>query len=330
MRNRCIALPKAEQLQKERNSDMSDKWTQNDIPDLTGKVIVITGANSGLGLESTKMLANKNATIVMACRSMGKADKAKAEVLAENPNAKLDVMQLDNASLASVKSFADAFKSKYDRLDLLLNNAGVMAIPRTETADGFEMQIGVNHLGHFALVGHLLDVITNTPNARIHNTSSSAAFTGNINLDDLMGKQNYSRWGAYGQSKLANAAFATELDRRLKAAGHNAISNSSHPGLVMTNLQTNSLDHSGAPFMERILYGIMGPLIAQDVSMGVLPQLYGSVAPAAKGGVFYGPKKFRIIGYPAEQKCNSALNDAALFKRFWEMSEELTGVSYLS
>ncbi|MEM7336089.1 MAG: SDR family NAD(P)-dependent oxidoreductase, partial [Chloroflexota bacterium] len=150
---------------------MSNKWTQNDMPDLTGKVVVITGANSGLGLESTKMMAAKGATIVMACRNVSKAEKAKAEVLKSVPNANLDLMALDNSDLASVRAFADAFKAKYDRLDILLNNAGVMAIPRTETADGFEMQLGVNHLGHFALTGLLLDVITSTPNARIHNTS---------------------------------------------------------------------------------------------------------------------------------------------------------------
>jgi len=308
---------------------MSNKWTINDIPDLSGKVIVITGANSGLGLESTKAIAAKGATVVMACRNMRKAETAKAEVLQAVPNAKLDVMELDNASLASVKSFADAFKAKYDRLDVLLNNAGVMAIPRTETADGFEMQLGVNHLGHFALTGHLLDVITKTPNARIHNTSSSAAFNGAINLDDLNAENGYSRWGAYGQSKLANAAFATELDRRLKAAGHDTISNSSHPGLVMTNLQANSLKQSGTPLSERILYGIFGPLIGQDIGMGILPQLYASTASEARGGVFYGPKTMRLRGYPAEQKCNDALEDSGLLKNFWEASEKLTGISYL-
>lgn len=308
---------------------MSEKWTQEDIPDLSGKVIVITGANSGLGFESTKALAAKGATIVMACRNMSKAEKAKAEVLADHSNAKLDLMQLDNASLKSVRAFANAFKAKYDRLDILLNNAGVMAIPRTETEDDFEMQLGVNHLGHFALTGLLLDVIIRTPGARIHNTSSSAAFNGQINFDDMMGKENYSRWGAYGQSKLANAVFATELNRRLKAAGHDTISNSSHPGLVMGNLQTNSLEQSGAPFMERVLYRIGGPVLGQDINMGVLPQLYASTAPEAKGGVFYGPKTFRMRGYPAEQKCNDALDDAAILKRFWEVSEELTGVHYL-
>ena len=307
---------------------MSHQWTQNDIPDLTGKVVVITGANSGLGLESTKVIAAKGATVVMACRNPAKAEKAKAEVLQQVPNAKLDLMQLDNASLASVRAFADAFKAKYDRLDILLNNAGVMAIPRSETQDGFEMQLGVNHLGHFALTGLLLDVITRTPGARIHNTSSSAAFTGAVNFDDLMGKQEYGRWTAYGQSKLANVFFSNELNKRLKAAGHDTISNSSHPGLVMTNLQTNSVEQSGNGLLERVLYRIAGPLLAQDVSMGVLPQLMAATAPDAKGGVFYGPKTFRVRGYPAEQHANDAADDAAALKRFWEMSEELTGVHY--
>ena len=183
-----------------------------------------------------------------------------------------------------------------------MNNAGVMAIPRQETADGFEMQLGVNHLAHFALTGLLLDVITNTPGARVHSVSSSAAFNGQINFDDLMGEEGYSRWGAYGQSKLANAVFATELNRRLKEAGYDTIANSSHPGLVIGNLQANSLEQSGTPFMERMLYRVGGALMAQDISMGVLPQLYASTAPEAKGGVFYGPKTFRVRGYPAEQQ----------------------------
>ncbi|MBK8049511.1 MAG: SDR family oxidoreductase [Anaerolineales bacterium] len=308
---------------------MSNKWTQQDIPDMTGKVVVVSGANSGLGLESTKALAAKGATVVMACRNVRKAEEAKAEVLETNPAARLDVMALDNASLASVRAFADAFKAKYDRLDILLNNAGLMAIPRALTEDGFEMQLGVNHLAHFALTGQLLDVVTATPKARVHSTSSSAAFMGVINLDDLMGEKSYGRWTAYSQSKLANAAFATELNRRLRAAGHDTIANSSHPGFVMTNLQTNSMVESGTPLGERIFYGLLAPVMAQDISMGVLPQLYASTAPEAKGGVFYGPKTLRIRGYPAEQKCNDALKDADLLKRFWEASEELTGVHYL-
>ena len=307
---------------------MNNKWTQNDIPDLTGKVVIITGANSGLGLESTKAIAAKGATVVMACRNLNKAEKAKAEVLTEYPNAKLDVMQLDNASLDSVRAFADTFKAKYDRLDILLNNAGVMAIPRQETADGFEMQLGVNHLAHFALTGLLLDVLTKTPGSRVHNTSSSAAFRGEINFSDLMGEKEYGRWTAYGQSKLANVFFANELNKRLQAAGHDTISNSSHPGLVMTNLQANSLEQSGNGLLERVLYRFAAPLLAQDVGMGVLPQLYASTAPEATGGTFYGPKTFRVRGYPAAQHANDAADDAAALRRFWEMSEDLTRVHY--
>ncbi|HSH03732.1 MAG TPA: oxidoreductase [Anaerolineae bacterium] len=308
---------------------MTQKWTQQDMPDLTGKVAIVTGANSGLGLASAKAYAAKGATVIMACRNMAKAEQAKVELLAQTPQAQVAVMPLDNASLASVKAFADAFKTKYNRLDILLNNAGLMAIPYQLTEDGFETQFGVNHLAHFALTGHLIDILTNTPQARIHNTSSSAAFGGTLNLDDLMGKEEYNRWTAYGQSKLANAAFATELNKRLQAAGHDTIANSSHPGLVMGNLQSNSLKQSGSPLLERILYPIFGAILAQDMSMGVLPQLYATTAPSAKGGLFYGPKTFRVRGYPAEQKCNDALNDATLLKRFWEASEKLTGVTYL-
>ncbi len=307
---------------------MSDKWTQADIPDLAGKVVVITGANSGLGLESTKALAAKGATVVMACRNLDKAQQAQAAVQQRVPQAKLEVMALDNASLASVRAFAGAFQEKYSRLDILLNNAGVMAIPRAETEDGFEMQLGVNHLAHFALTGLLLDRLMSTPGARVHSTASSAAFNGSINFNDLMGEKAYGRWTAYGQSKLANAAFATELNRRLQAAGHDTIANASHPGFVRTNLQTNSLNQSGAPFLERLLYGMTGPLLAHDISMGVLPPLYAATAPRAKGGVFYGPKTFRMRGYPAEQRCNDALEDTAVLQRLWAISEELTGIPY--
>ncbi len=306
---------------------MSQKWTQNDIPDLTGRVIVITGANSGLGLESTKALAAKKATVVMACRNPGKAEQAKAEVLAGSPNAWLDVMPLDNSSLASVRAFAQAFKAKYDRLDILLNNAGVMAIPRALTEDGFEMQLGVNHLAHFALTGLLLDVIVKTPKARIHNVSSSANYSGTINFDDLMGEKAYGRWSAYGQSKLANVFFTFELQNRLTRAGVDAIANTSHPGLVMGNLQTNSVQQSNTQ-LEAWAYRIFGGLVGQNIKMGVLPQLFGSTAKEARGGVFYGPQTFNMRGYPAEKKANKEADDAAALERFWDASEALTGVTY--
>jgi len=304
------------------------KWTQANIPNLTDKITLVTGANSGLGYETSKAFAEKGATVVMAVRNMDKGQKAHDDIMKAVPNAKLDLMKLDVGNLESVREFATAFKAKYDRLDILMNNAGVMAIPRTETPDGFEMQLGVNHLGHFALTGLLIDVIVNTPNARIHSVSSSANYMGEINFDDLMGEKDYGRWTAYGQSKLANVFFAFELQNRLSAAGFDTISNTSHPGLVMTNLQTNSMEKSGSPSSEGFLYRFMAPLMAQDVSMGVLPQLYGATAPEAKGGVFYGPKTFNMRGYPAQKKANDAANNKADLKRFWEMSEKLTGITF--
>lgn len=306
---------------------MSKNWTHQDIPDQTNKVIVITGANSGLGLESTKALVAKGGHVVMAVRSVTKGEKAKADILKVHPQASVDVMALDMSALSSVRHFAVAFKAKYNRLDILINNAGVMAIPRQETVDGFEMQLGVNHLGHFALTALLLDVIVSTPNARIHNVSSSANYTGSINFDDLMGKTSYNRWGAYGQSKLANIFFTFELQKRLNAAGYNTLANTSHPGLVMTNLQANSVEQSGTG-VEAFLYRILEPVLAQDISMGVLPMLYGATALDAHGGVFYGPQTLNLRGYPAEKKANKEAYDAAALRRFWEVSEELTGIRY--
>lgn len=305
---------------------MNQAWTHEDIPDLTGKVVVITGANSGLGFESAKELARNGATVVMTVRNMEKGERARAEILQELPEAKLDLMQLDVGSLDSVQAFA-AFKEKYDRLDILLNNAGLMAIPRQETADGFEMQMGVNHLGHFALTGHLLDVITQTPKARIHNVTSTANFMGQINFDDLMGQESYSRWGAYGQSKLANVLFTFELQKRLSAAGYETMANVSHPGLVMGNLQSNSMEQSGI-WYEGIFYKISQLAMARDISKGIEPMLFAMTSAEAKGAALYGPKYFHHRGPVAEVKANDAAYDAQVLKRFWEMSEALTGITY--
>lgn len=306
---------------------MNQSWTQQDMPDQTGKVVVVTGANSGLGFESSKTLAEKGATVVMAVRNMEKGERAKADILKAVPGASLDLMKLDVGSLDSVHEFAATFKDKYARLDILLNNAGLMAIPRQETADGFEMQLGVNHLGHFALTGLLLDVITNTPNARIHNVTSTANFMGSINFDDLMGEQEYGRWTAYGQSKLANVFFTFELQKRLTAAGFDTIANVSHPGLVIGNLQANSVQQSGT-WMEGWIYRISRLFLARDVSQGVRPMLYAMTAEDAKGGVLYGPKYIHHLGPVAETRANQAAYDAAALERFWEVSEELTGVTY--
>lgn len=309
---------------------MSGKWTKQDMPDLTGKVVVVTGANSGLGFESSKAFATKGAHVVMTARSLEKGEKARTEILAEVPNATLDLMRLDVGDLSSVREFAAAFKAKYDRLDILLNNAGLMAIPRQETVDGFEMQIGVNHLGHFVLTGELIDLITRTPNARIHNVTSSANYMGAINFDDLMGEQSYSRWGAYGQSKLANIYFTYELQKRLAAAGHDTIANVSHPGLVIGNLQANSMANSGTGGSKSWMYRLMGPLMGQDISMGVLPMLYAMTAAEAEGGVMYAPRWLGHRGYPAKSNPNNTCNDEEAVRSLWDISEELTGMHYLN
>lgn len=302
-------------------------WTQEDMPDLTGHVAVVTGANSGLGLETTKELARHGATVVMAVRNLAKGEKARAEILQDVPHADLELMKLDNADLRSVRAFAEAFKAQYERLDILCNNAGLMAIPRQETADGFEMQLGVNHLAHFALTGLLLDVIKNTPGARIHNVTSTANFAGAIDFDDLMGEQNYSRWGAYGQSKLANVFFTFELDKRLRSAGLGVMANVSHPGLVIGNLQANSVEQSGTN-IEALIYRVARPILARDVSQGVQPMLYAMTAADAKSGVLYGPKYIHHLGPVAETRANKSAYDAQALQRFWEVSEELTGIRF--
>jgi len=306
---------------------MNVKWSQYDIPDLTSKVAVVTGANSGLGFESSRVIASRGATVVMACRNLERANRAKAELLRTQPGALLDTMELDNASLDSVHAFSDSFRNKYDRLDILANNAGVMAIPYSETIDGFETQIGVNHLAHFALTGLLLDLITRTPKARIHNVTSSASFTGKINFADLMGKQRYGRWTAYGQSKLANVLFTFELQKRLRVAGHDTLANTSHPGLVIGNLQANSVAQSGTK-LEAVGYRLLQPLLAQDITMGVLPMLYGMTAKEALGGVLYGPRWFNFHGYPSEKRANKAAYDPLVLTTLWQLSEQLTGVTY--
>lgn len=307
---------------------MKNKWTQADMPDLTGKIAVVTGANSGLGYESAKALAKKGATVIMAVRNLAKGEQAQVDIRQEVPAATLDVMQADMGDLSSIKTFSEDFKAKYDRLDILLNNAGLMAIPRQTTADGFEMQLGVNHLGHFALTGHLLDVIVKTPQARIHNVTSSANFMGNINFDDLMGEEDYGRWTAYGQSKLANVLFTFELNKRLQQAGYDTIANVSHPGLVIGNLQANSMHESGTGNVESIFYALARPIMSHDISMGILPMLYAMTAENAKGGVMYAPRYFNHRGYPAEKKPNKSAYDKQIRRRFWDVSAELTHVHY--
>jgi NAD(P)-dependent dehydrogenase (short-subunit alcohol dehydrogenase family) len=233
---------------------MMNHWTAEDIPDQTGKIVIVTGANSGLGFEDTRALAKKGASVVMACRSIDKAEDAARRIRAEHPAADLTIMPLDLASLDSVRQFAQDFAQRYKTLNLLINNAGVMALPhRRETADGFEMQIGTNHLGHFALTGLLMPLIASTPGARVVSVSSGAHRYSRINFDDLQAEKSYGRWPAYGQSKLANLLFTYELQRRFEAAGMDAIAVAAHPGYANTHLQR----HSG-------FFGVTNHLFAQS------------------------------------------------------------------
>ena len=306
---------------------MNRNWTRADIPDLSQKVVVITGANGGLGLASARALADKGATVILACRNEQKATVALESLQRERSDAKVHALPLDNASLDSVRAFADLFRKRYDRLDILLNNAGVMAIPRALTVDRFEMQFGVNHLAHFALTSMLLGIITRTPGARIHNVTSSASFTGDIDFDDPMGETQYGRWKAYGQSKLANVLFTFELQRRLRIASHDTIVNTSHPGLVLGNLQANSVAQSGTT-LEAWGYRLMRPILAQDIRTRELPMLFGMAAPEARGGVLYGPRWFNLHGRPAEKRPPRAALDLQARARLWALSETLTGVQY--
>jgi NAD(P)-dependent dehydrogenase (short-subunit alcohol dehydrogenase family) len=303
-------------------------WTTEEIPDQTGRVAIVTGANSGLGLETTIALAQHGAHVVMACRNTERMQRARLQVLRAVPDADLALMILDLASLAAVHDFADKFRANYDRLDLLINNAGVMAPPRRESADGFELQFAVNHLGHFALTGLLLDLLLETPGSRVVTVSSGVAFMGEIRFDDLQWEQSYSRYGAYGQSKLANVLFAQELQRRLHASGATTLSLVAHPGFADTDLQENAAEATGSraeAFMYRV---IKGAGLAQSAAQGALPQLYAATAPDARGGAFYAPHFLSMRGYPQEIDPPKAANDLETAARLWRVSEELTGVHY--
>jgi NAD(P)-dependent dehydrogenase (short-subunit alcohol dehydrogenase family) len=300
---------------------------------MRAKTVVVTGANSGLGFEATKELACQGATVIMACRSLDRGETAAYEIRDDLPNGTdgtLDVRHCDLADLATVGSFASGVRDDYEEIHVLCNNAGVMAIPRGETANGFEMQLGVNHLGHFALTGHLLDMLVETAGeTRVVTHSSGAHTAGDIDFDDLMREQSYSKWEAYGQSKLANLHFAYELQRRLEDASiTDTKSVACHPGYADTNLQYRGPEEMGS----RIRYAAMkvaNTVFAQSAKKGALPLLYAATAPDAEGGAYYGPGGFRNMrGYPEKQDSNEASRDEAVARRLWETSEELTGVSY--
>jgi NAD(P)-dependent dehydrogenase (short-subunit alcohol dehydrogenase family) len=307
---------------------LATHWTTRDIPDQTGKVVVVTGANSGIGYEAAKALARAGALVVLACRDAEKGRAAVESIRAESGGAHVELAALDLASLASVREFAEAIGQRHQALHVLINNAGVMAIPRRTTVEGFEMQIGTNHLGHFALTGLLLERLLGTDGARVVNVSSLAHRRGRINFDDLQAERGYARWRAYYQSKLANLLFTYELQRRLEASASSCISVGCHPGYTATNLQHVGPQMDGSRLMRAVWSGLNG-LLAQDAARGALPTLYAATAPGVKGGDFIGPDGFREArGYPKKVESTDRSHDLDLAARLWEVSETLTGVRY--
>jgi NAD(P)-dependent dehydrogenase (short-subunit alcohol dehydrogenase family) len=300
---------------------MARKWTAADIPDQHGRVVVVTGANSGLGLIDARELARAGAHVIMACRNTEKGETAAERIRQTHPDADVTVAPLDLADLSSVRSFA---AEAPDRIDLLINNAGVMAPPRRLTKDGFESQFGTNHLGHFALTGRLLHKLLSAPEPRVVTESSGAHRLGWMHFDDLQGERRYVRWLAYGQSKLANLMFAFELQRRASEADTALKSLAAHPGYARTNLQ-----FAAPPPHERAVMAVTNRLFAQSGEMGALPTLYAATVPELPGGSFIGPDGFmEQRGYPHIVTAAGRAYDEQAWRRLWEVSEELTGVHY--
>lgn len=302
------------------------EFTLDQVTSQKGRTIIVTGANAGLGYETALALAKKEAHVILACRNEQKAEKAKEKILKEVPDANLEIMLIDLADLDSVRAFAKNYLDKYDQLDLLINNAGVMMPPYTKTKDGFELQIGANHLGHFLLTGLLLDTLTKTDNARIVALSSLAHHAGEINFDDLQSKENYSPMGAYQQSKLANILYGIELQRRLEKAGHDkVISTIAHPGASDTELARHI--PGWIAFLLRIT--IM-PFITHSPKSGAMPTLQAALGKDVKGGEYFGPTGWREMkGKTGRAKINRKARNEEVAKRLWEVSEELVGLKYL-
>nr|WSY55088.1 oxidoreductase [Streptomyces sp. NBC_00886] len=299
-------------------------WNEKAIPDQSGRVAVVTGANSGLGYVTARELARKGARVVLACRSEVRGSAAADRIVAEVPGAEAEFARLDLGDLASVREFAAAFP--YERLDLLVNNAGVMAMPYGTTVDGFETQFGVNHLGHFALTGLLMPALLDAPDARIVTVSSFMHLLANIDIDDLNSERRYSRWTAYSRSKTANLLFTHELARRLAADGSGVVAAAAHPGYAATNLQTAGPQAEGRRTAERLME-LGNRVFAQSAEAGALPSLYAATAPDVRPDCFYGPR-LAMRGAPApSRRAPWTLNDA-MGQRLWAASVELTGVVY--
>ena len=307
---------------------MSEKWTTADIPDQSGRTALITGANSGLGLQTAKALAAAGATVLLGCRNLDKAAAAKAEIESAAPGAAVEVVELDLGSLDSVERAATEVAARSDDLHLLVNNAGVMAPPRRETVDGFELQFGTNHLGHFALTGRLLEKLLVAPSPRVVTVASMAHRAGKMDFEDLNWERRYSRWPAYGRSKLSNLLFTSELARRAAAADSDLIAAAAHPGYASTNLQTAGPGMGPIGVVVKPLAKVSNLFLGQSDAMGALPTLYAATAPDVTGGEYFGPDGIgEQRGHPQRVGRSGRASNEADARRLWEVSEELTGVS---
>ncbi|MGA5124748.1 SDR family NAD(P)-dependent oxidoreductase [Streptomyces pseudogriseolus] len=297
---------------------MSEKWDERNIPDQHGRVAIVTGANTGLGFETARMLAERGARVVLAVRDIEKGKQAAARIAGD-----VGVQALDLASLDSIRSAAADLRALHPRIDLLINNAGVMYPPKRTTADGFELQFGTNHLGHFALTGLLLDRLLDVPGSRVVTVSSVGhRIRAAIHFDDLHWERSYSRVGAYGQSKLANLMFTYELQRRLARHG-TTVAAAAHPGVSNTELLRNS------PAAFRLPITWLAPLITQSATMGALPTLRAATSPDVRGGQYYGPSGFQEVrGHPTLVRSSRDSHDRGVQQRLWTVSEELTGVTF--
>jgi len=304
-------------------------WTAGEMPAMEGETVVVTGANSGLGYEATKAFADAGATVVMACRSEQRGEDAATDIRREIRGGNLEVRVCDLADLDSVATFAERLREDVDGIDVLCNNAGVMAIPRQETADGFEMQLGVNHFGHFALTGHLLpELRASEGESRVVTQSSGVHERGDIDFTDLNWERSYDKWAAYGRSKLANLLFAYELQRQLDDHEADIVSVACHPGYAATDLQFRGPREAGSS-VRMGLMKVANRLFGQSAERGALPMLYAATSDDVLGGEYIGPDGLlNMRGHPEFQESNAASRDEGDAEQLWTVSEELTGVSY--
>jgi len=297
-------------------------WTVADVPGQSGRTAVVTGANSGIGFEAAAVLAQRGADTILACRDVGKAEAAAARVTAAAPGTTVSVVRLDLASLDSVRAAAAEILAGHERLDLLINNAGLMWPAYGKTADGFELQFGTNHLGHFALTCLLIEAMLPVPGSRVVTVSSNGHRTGRINFADLQSERRYGRLAAYAQSKLANLMFTYELQRRLAAAGAPTVALAAHPGVAFTDLTRH------LPAVLQAAYPAVAGLFTQSAAMGALPVLRAATDPAAVGGEYYGPAGLpQIKGYPVRVSPAARSRDENAQRRLWAESERLTGAT---